>query len=50
MTEKINACQAVIGKIAQITQAEVTMKKYQKKFGQILIYNLVTFVIRHSNL
>lgn len=39
MTGKINACQAVIGKDALITQAELTMKKYQKRLGQILIYN-----------
>jgi hypothetical protein len=39
MTGKINAYQAVIGKAVLITQAEVTRKKYQKKFGQTLIYN-----------
>jgi hypothetical protein len=41
MTGKINACQAVIGKAVPITQAKVTRKKYQKKLGQTLIYNLV---------
>jgi hypothetical protein len=41
MTEKINVCQAVIGKAVLITQAEVMRKKYQRRFGQILNYNLL---------
>jgi hypothetical protein len=37
--KKIIACQAVIGKVVLITQAEVTKKKYQRKFDPILNYN-----------
>jgi hypothetical protein len=35
--KNIIACPAVIGKAVPITPAEVTKKKYQKRFGQILI-------------
>ena len=34
----IIACPAVIGKAVPITPVKVTKKKYQKRFGQILIY------------
>jgi hypothetical protein len=36
--KNISACLAVIGKVVLITQAEVTKRKYQRRFGQILIY------------
>ena len=37
--KKIIACPQVIGKAVLITQAEVTMKKHQRGFGQILTYD-----------
>jgi hypothetical protein len=37
--KRIIAYPQVIGKAVLITQAEVTRKKYQRRFGQILIYD-----------